>query len=309
MRKLVVSLVIALLIFGAIETTAIKKIGSSKLLLKKLVKRHASKAVTGKHQLQPSGFCSNINKLGYPGAFRVQSSPAAGSSNSNGVTVPWSYGNWIWKYRWNFNYDGDSQYRHFTSPEGFIQILRIVFSQGKKVWIWVEREDELPVRQIYGEKPTRENPHLSLDGPKVKYWIEHYDQIDQLFKFLQANFPDKELVNKFPVPENYQGVAPPQNPYDWIEGLRDILKRGRNAILTIYKGGEFCITEDFKPVPRGTRPTLTVVYERRDSDQVQTYNWLFNYLQGDRDFSRYLPDESAQYEFNEDSQWYLDLLP
>lgn len=308
MRISVVSLLIAMLVFGAIEASAIKKIGSSKPLLNKLTKRHASKTAMSRHQLQPSGFCSNINKLGYPGAFKAQSAPSAGSSNNNGVTVPWSYGKWIWKYRWNFSYDGDSQYRHFTSPEGFIQILRIVFNQGKKVWIWVEREDELPVRQIYGDKPTRESPDLSLDGPKVKYWLEHYDQIDQLFKFLQANFPDKELVNKFPVPENYQEVAAPQNPYDWIDGLRGIFKGGRNAILTIYKGGEFCITEDPKPVPRGSRPTLTVVYDRRDRDHVQTYDWLFNYLQGERDFSRYLPDESAQYEFNEDSDWYVDLL-
>jgi hypothetical protein len=308
MRISATSLLMVLLVFGAIEAVAIKKLGSSKPLLKNLIKRHASTSVISRHQFQPSGICSNINKLGYPGAFRAQSAPAAGSSNGNGVTVPWSYGNWIWKYRWNFSYDGDKDYRHYTSPEGFIQILRIVFSQGKKVWIWVERNDELPVRQIYGVNPTKENPDLSLDGPKVRYWIENYNRLDELFKFLQANFPDKELVNKFPVPENYQEVAKPQNPYDWIEGLRGILRGGRNAILTIYKGGEFCITEDPKPVPRGSRPSLTVIYDRRDNDHVQTYNWLFNYLQGNRDFSQYLPDESAQYEFNEDSNWYVDLL-
>lgn len=309
MRKSATCLLMVLLVFGAIEAVAIKKLGTSKPLLKKITKRHASSSAISRHQLQQGqGFCSNINKLGYPGAFRAQPAPAAGSSNGNGVTVPWSYGNWIWKYRWNFNYDGDANYRHFTSPEGFIQILRVVFSQGKKVWIWVEREDELPVRQIYGEKPTRESPDLSLDGPKVKYWLDNYNRIDQLFKFLQANFPDKQLENKFPVPENYQEVAKPQNPYDWMEGLRGIFRGGRNAILTIYKGGEFCITEDLNPVPRGSRPSLSIVYDRRDNDHVQTYNWLFNYLQGDRDFSRYLPDESAQYEFNEQSSWYVDLL-
>ena len=312
MRKLVVSLLIALLVLCT-ATAPLKRLKKQHKCLFGLFCNNRpariAPAPAPVQPIQPPGVCgwatqNPVVGLGNPfrGAGAVPIIPY--SQPSAPQQSAFNIGDYTWNY--GFWFEKKNQYQGARTAEGLINGLRHVLSLGWKMNLWIDANLNVNIARTYDKAGTE--PDVLYNCPKSAYLRKIGPKTLAFYEFVAANlqgYTTQDICER----DQAAPVQPAFNPNAWIDSLRGNLRGIRDAIITIYRNGQFCVTQNPQPRLGARTPTITFIWDNADPDQVRTYDWLLSYLQGDSEFSRFLPRQANfDYLFTEDSDWWVSFV-
>jgi hypothetical protein len=310
MRKLVVISLIALLVLSATSAPLkrLKSVKQHKCLFGIFCNnnnKNVKPAPIAPAPIQPPGVCGWASQnpvVGLGNPFTGSAVPIIPYGQSAAPQpAAFNIGDYTWSY--GFWFEQKNQYQGGRSAENLINGLRHVLSLGWKMNLWIDANLHVNIARTYDK--TGDQPHVLYDCPNSAYLRKISAKTIAFYQFIAANLQGYTTSDVC----EHGDVAPAQpayNPNAWINDLRGHLRAIRDVVITIYGNGQFCVT--LNPQLRlGARvPTITFIWDNRVPDQVQTYNWLLNFLGADAEFSRFLPRQvNYDVNFTEDSDWWV----
>ncbi len=311
MRKLVAIQLIALLVLSASSAPlkSLKSVKQHKCFFGRNNRKPAAVAPAPVNVVQPPGVCGWASQNPVVGLGNPFSGPSAVpiipySQPAAAQPSAFNIGDYTWNY--GFWFEKKNQFQGARTAEGLINGLRHVLSLGWKMNLWIDANLNVNIARTHDKAGTE--PHVLFFCPKSAKLRKLGPKTLAFYQFIAANlqgYTTSDICER----DQIEPAQPAYDPNAWVNSLRGHLRGFRDAIITIYRNGQFCVTQNPQPRLGARTPTITFIWDNTDADQTQTYDWLLSYLQGDADFARFLPrQESFEYLFTEDSNWWVTLI-